>query len=283
MARKRQRGRQTGRFEPGETFAAVPVEILRSEAYAALPDYAVRVLLAVAGQFRGQNNGNLSMSIRTAREHGIRSAWKVQAGLRLLLDVGLVEMTRPGKYSHGRGICALYAVTWKTINITPEAFPPIDNERPAPNTWASWRPPEQWGQRLAELQRIARGKNESNWSNTAHDHSQRREQANSQRREQGSGESAPTNSQRREQESGLSCSQRGGSLLDSGRGASPSALSPGSTLGSSGPGGPNGIDAKVLKLIRAQPHLTNADIARILAQYQVDVAQVTAIRARGAP
>lgn len=235
--KRRRRGRATGRFEPGETFAAVPVEILRSEAYAALPDYAVRVLLAVAGQFRGQNNGNLSMSIRTAREHGIRSAWKVQAGLRLLLEVGLLELTRPGKYSHGKGICALYAMTWRAINVTPNAFPPIDNERPAPNTWASWQRPDDWEALEANARRAAHGT--QTW-NTAHDHSRRREQGRSLRREQGSAESTATSSLRREQATPVSCSLRGGDLLDSGRGvrSKASAL----PLDSPPSSAPNGID-----------------------------------------
>jgi len=281
--KRHKRGRATGRFEPGETFAAIPVEILRSDAYAALPDYAARVLFAVAGQFRGQNNGNLSMPIQTAREHGIRSAWKVQAGLRLLLAVGLIEMTRPGKYSHGRGICALYALTWKTIGVTPHAFPPIDNERPAPNTWAKWQRPDNWAQLLAEVQRTARGTNQSNWPNAAHDHSQRREQASSQRREQGKAELTPTNSQRREQERTRSSSQRGGSLLDSGRGGRSNARAQPHDSPLSSPSARNGIDAKILKLVHAQPHLTNADIARILAQYQIDANCVARVRAGGAP
>lgn len=261
----RKRGRHTGRFEPGETFAAIPVEVMRSPAYAALPDYAARVLYAIAGQFRGQNNGNLSLSIQTARELGIRSAWKVQAGLRLLLEVGLIEMTRPGKYSHGRGICALFALTWKKINPTAVAFPPIDNERPAPNTWAGWHRPGDWEAREAQARRAARGVNASKW-NTAHDHSQRGEQASSQRGEQGKGGRTPTNSQRGEQEGPCSSSQRGGSLLDSGRGCTQvGALS-------------GDVCDKIRKLLSRAPELSDDQIAHTLRQYEVAAAQVARVR-----
>lgn len=281
MARKRQRGRHTGRFEAGETFAAVPVEILRSEAYAALPDYAARVLFALAAQFRGRNNGNLSLPIRTAREHGIRSAWKAQAGLRLLLDVGLIEMTRPGKYSHGKGICALYAVTWKAINVTAEAFPAIDHERPAPNTWAKWQRPDDWAARECAARRSAQGA--SNKWNTAHDHSRRQEQASSRRQEQETAETHPTSSRRQEQAAPVSSSRRLGDLLDSGPGARNASRPARRRTTQSESARPSSVASKIERLIVAQPHLTDADIARVLAQYQVDAVQVAAVRAGGAP
>jgi len=153
---KRKRGRHTGRFEAGEYFAIVSVEFMQSEAYAALPDYAVRVLLTLAAQYRGANNGNLSLPVKTAQNFGLAS-WKRQAGLRLLLEVGAIEMTRPGKYSHGRGVCALYALAWRPINITVNAFPPIEHERPAPNTWAQWQRPDDWQRFEAEIRRQANG------------------------------------------------------------------------------------------------------------------------------
>lgn len=276
MARKRQRGRHTGRFEPGDTFAAIPVEILRSEAYAALPDYAARVLFALAAQFRGRNNGALSLAVKTGREFGIRSAWKVQAGLRLLLDVGMVEMTRPGKYAHGRGICALYALAWRTINVTPEAFPPIDNERPAPNAWAKWQRADSWAEFEVAVRRGAQGA--SNKWNSAHDHSRRQEQASSRRQELENADTHPTSSRRLEQDGTVSSSRRLGALLDSGRGArNPSRLTCRLTAQSES-ARLSSVESKIAKLIRAQPHLTDSDIARVLSQLGVSIEQVAAVR-----
>lgn len=160
MANKRKRGRATGRFESGEHFAAIPTDVMHSAPYGALPDYAVRVLLALAAKFRGANNGNLSLTGPDAAALGVKAQWKVRAGLELLLSVRLIERTREGKYQHGRGECALYALSWKPINVTPQAFPPIDNERPAPNGWATWERHLNWREYEAAIRRTAKGAKE---------------------------------------------------------------------------------------------------------------------------
>lgn len=152
------RGRATGRFEPGEHFAAIPVDVMESEAFAALPDYAIPVLVALAAQYRGQNNGNLSLTCTQARQLGVHSSWKVRAGLQLVSMVGLVERTRQGKMSHGRGVCALFALTWKPVDPTPQAFPPIEYKRPPGNGWAKWKRPENWRVIEKRIRNMARGR-----------------------------------------------------------------------------------------------------------------------------
>lgn len=141
----------------GEHFAQVSLEVLESEAYKALPDYAVRVMLGLASGYRGGNNSNLSFPLATARRLGITSAWKVTAGLQLLSDVGLILICRQGKYSHGRGIAALYALTWRLIDVNEKAYPPILVQQPAPNTWARWRRPADWSERERAIRRRAKG------------------------------------------------------------------------------------------------------------------------------
>jgi hypothetical protein len=146
-----------GRFQAGETFAIIPVDVLTSRAYAALPDYAARVLLALAAQYRGTNNGNLALTRDSAARFGIGSGWKVSAALKLLTITGLIRRTREGKAKHGKGICALYAVAWKQIDPTPQACPPIEHERPASGQWAAWTPPDDWPDVVHEAKRTARG------------------------------------------------------------------------------------------------------------------------------
>jgi len=68
---KRKRGRTQGRFEPGETFSAIPTDVRDSDSYKAVPDYAVRVLVELAGEYRGVNNGNLSLTGKEAAARGI--------------------------------------------------------------------------------------------------------------------------------------------------------------------------------------------------------------------
>ena len=49
MSRKHPKRRMTGRH-----FAQIPVEVLTSEAFTTLPNFAVRVLIAVAAQVPGK-------------------------------------------------------------------------------------------------------------------------------------------------------------------------------------------------------------------------------------
>jgi hypothetical protein len=162
MASRSRRTRSTGRFAPGETFGAIPSEVLNSVAYRALPDFAVRVLIALAAQYRGVNNGDLSLTREQAASLGVAAGWKVSAGLELLVLTGLVLRTRQGKARHGRGICALYALAWRPIDPTPHAYPPINGRRTAPNGWALWAKPENWSAIERSVRRRAKGSRSNN-------------------------------------------------------------------------------------------------------------------------
>jgi hypothetical protein len=160
---KRDRGRFKGRFEAGEHFGAVPLEVLESNAYNALPDYGARVLLAIAANYRGINNGNLSLTRAEATSRGVKSSWMVSAALELLMVTGLLHQTREGKNSGGHYFCSLYALGWRPINPTPQAYPAITQLRPAPNKWESWERPENWVKYTKELKRSMSGEKRT-WS-----------------------------------------------------------------------------------------------------------------------
>jgi hypothetical protein len=118
-------------------FAFIPVEVLQSDTCMTLPNYSVRVLLAIAAQYRGNNNGDLSMTRSIALSFGIRSQQHLVTSLSMLLERGLIEKTRQGgKKPFGP---TLYAITWQ----------PIDDIRgkigsgpttTAKNTWVKWSP-----------------------------------------------------------------------------------------------------------------------------------------------
>jgi hypothetical protein len=119
----------------GNHFAAIPVEVLTSDACRTLPNYAVRVLLAIAAQYRGKNNGDLAMTRATARDFGVASQEHLVVSLSALLERGLIQKTRQGgKKPLGP---SLYAVTWQPID---NLFGKIDSgaTTSAANTWAKW-------------------------------------------------------------------------------------------------------------------------------------------------
>jgi hypothetical protein len=119
-----------------EPFAAIPVDVLRSEACASLPNYAVRVLLIASAQYRGVNNGDIAITWSTACEYGLCSKWQLVRALDMLLERGLLIKTRQG----GRRPLGptLYALGWRPIDDLRKFDPRISPTATAPNGWQGW-------------------------------------------------------------------------------------------------------------------------------------------------
>lgn len=119
----------------------LPLEVVESAAFRSLPDYATRVLIVLASKYRGNNNGDLSLTASYAKECGISGA-KLYAALDLLQLVGLISKTRQGgKKPLG---CSLYALEWKKVDPSAK-YDSRNNGTDAPrNTWANWTVPSDW-------------------------------------------------------------------------------------------------------------------------------------------
>jgi hypothetical protein len=119
----------------GQHFAQIPVEVLTSDACRTLPNYAVRVLLAIAAQYRGRNNGDLAMTRATARTFGVLCQKNLVRSLSALQERGLIERTRQGgKKPLGP---TLYAVTWQPIDDLGGKIESGATTSPS-NAWATW-------------------------------------------------------------------------------------------------------------------------------------------------
>jgi hypothetical protein len=147
-----------GRARSGNTYALLPCDVLQSEAYAAQPDYAARVLFALAAQFRKANNGDLSLTAAEALRYGISAEWKLRAGLASLEIAGLLEVTRRGHIQQGRGICSLYALGWRQIDASDKHDQPRIIATAAPMRWAKWTRPADWDQQVLTARHRAQGK-----------------------------------------------------------------------------------------------------------------------------
>lgn len=124
------------RFAPGEHFAAIPVAVMDSDAFRWLPNFAVRVFVALAAQYRGNNNGGLELTLNKATPFGIKRN-ELYAALKLLAVVGLIKKTVKERKSSGKGVPAKYALTWRPLNEFP-AYNILETERPA-HTWMKFR------------------------------------------------------------------------------------------------------------------------------------------------
>ena len=158
MGRAREKSHGRLGVKRSERYALVPEEVMRSAAYAALPDFAKPTLFALACQYNGHNNGNLSLPYREAKALGVSAQWKLYAGLRLCEWTDLVVCSRRGKLDRGTKLPSLFAFTWRGVDDTGTAYDHGTSVCPIPShTWVQWLRPDDWQQRVQSVQRQMRG------------------------------------------------------------------------------------------------------------------------------
>ena len=116
----------------GVRFAGIPHVVMESNDYKNLHASAKALLLDMAYQLNGRNNGDLSASFGTMKKRGWVSQETLRKARIALLDANLIMQTRQGKFQAGDSVCSLYAVTWyeihdcvgKNLEILPTSTPP---------------------------------------------------------------------------------------------------------------------------------------------------------------
>lgn len=96
------------------TFAQIPSMVIESEAYMTLPGKAPQVLTYMAAKYRGDNNGDLSVTYAELRAFGLHNK-SITLAFSNLIARGLLLKTRNGR-GHGSRFCSLYALGWLAIN-----------------------------------------------------------------------------------------------------------------------------------------------------------------------
>jgi hypothetical protein len=136
---QRHKGRRGGDVT---VFGMQPDEVLRSEAHTTLPPVARNVLQTLSAQYRGNNNGSLTLTRATAREYGINNAYMLDESLRENEARGLIIKTRHGTDPVGtlRPRSSMYALAWHKIDPPkPEDPHHATPTLTPPDTWRSWR------------------------------------------------------------------------------------------------------------------------------------------------
>ena len=105
------RHRVKNRSESG-SFVALPHAMICSEEWAELSAQAIKLLLDLYAQYKGNNNGDLTMAWSIMKSRGWRSKDTLNRARKVLLKSGWIICTRQG----GLRIPGLYAVTWKPID-----------------------------------------------------------------------------------------------------------------------------------------------------------------------
>lgn len=101
----------------GSEFVALPHVVMDSQAFLSLSGPAVRLLLDMARQFKGHNNGRLVACSKYLKKRGWKSHDTATRAKRELEGAGLVFETRKGARPNK---ASWYAVTWIGLDWSPE-------------------------------------------------------------------------------------------------------------------------------------------------------------------
>lgn len=107
----KRRARNKGR-KATKPFLGIPREVVDSVQFGDLSAHGTKLLIELARQYRGKNNGDFSASYAQVKKRGWRSPSTLDRAKKELIAAGFVMVTRQG----GRHRCSLYAVTWWSID-----------------------------------------------------------------------------------------------------------------------------------------------------------------------
>ena len=107
-------------------FLLLPSELINCPKFRALSPSAVKLLIDVASQYKGKNNGDLCAAWKIMQPKGWNSEATLNRAKKELLAAGFIAETRKGKRPN---LCSLYGITWQPLNpnpkleTTPSGFP----------------------------------------------------------------------------------------------------------------------------------------------------------------
>ncbi len=99
-----------------KSYAGIPRIVLDSPDYIGLGGNSIRLLLELACQYRGKNNGDLQAAFSLMKKRGFNSKATLTKAKRELLDANLILRTRECQFDRSGGRCELYALTWLPID-----------------------------------------------------------------------------------------------------------------------------------------------------------------------
>ena len=113
---KPNRQKAKGRIDSPGGFAGIPRVVLSHPDYKGLSGGATKLLIELASQYKGNNNGNLTVAFSILKSRGFNSKSTVTRSINELLDFDLVLVTHTGRFINPGGVCTLYALSWAAID-----------------------------------------------------------------------------------------------------------------------------------------------------------------------
>ena len=112
MAKMNNKGRNLKKV----SFAGIPRIVMDNPDYQSLNGNAKALLLELAYQYKGNNNGDLTVAFSILSKKGWKRGATISVAIKKLLSAKLVVKTRESQFSNPNSKCALYALTWQPIN-----------------------------------------------------------------------------------------------------------------------------------------------------------------------
>jgi hypothetical protein len=98
-----------------EPFVAFPRSVFEAPVFIRLSGYAYKLLMDVASQYKGDNNGNLTAAWSIMSKRGWRSKTTLWRCKSELIDAGFLYVTRIGRLPN---TCELLALTWFPLDVS---------------------------------------------------------------------------------------------------------------------------------------------------------------------
>ncbi|MGH8110457.1 MAG: hypothetical protein ACREPL_00730 [Rhodanobacteraceae bacterium] len=109
----RERWKYTGRADRKKRFALIPHEVIHSENWSRASKPCRALIVDLASQYSGHNNGDLAASITVLRPLGWTSPGTIKALLTEAIYYGLLVRARQGGLWIG---ASLYALGWQRVD-----------------------------------------------------------------------------------------------------------------------------------------------------------------------
>lgn len=114
---KRDRYKAARDKRPAGGYTAFPHVVLRSQSFARLSSIAVKLLCDLLAQYRGDNNGDLSIAWKLMKDRGWKSEGTLNRAKDELLASEFIEITRQGARPNK---AALYGITFYALDENPK-------------------------------------------------------------------------------------------------------------------------------------------------------------------
>ena len=126
MSRRNNKPRGRG----SRPFVMIFTDMLQHPNFCRLSGRAVKLLMNVSASYRGNNNGDLAVTLKVMSPSGWTSNDQLRKALAELLHYGFFVKTRQG----GRNHCSLYALGWHAIDHCKGKHDAMETRTP-PDYW----------------------------------------------------------------------------------------------------------------------------------------------------